>query len=60
MNYYKMVRSSVIRNLGQFRELRRLEFGSSTGDMTVHITKGGSLYRTLCKVVHQKKIFLNF
>ena len=33
----KMVRGSLIRNLSKFTKLRRLVFGSSTGDMTVHI-----------------------
>ena len=33
----KMVRGSLIRNLSKFAKLRKLVFGSSTGDMTVHI-----------------------
>ena len=35
----KMMRGSLMRHLGVFTKLRRLVFGSSTGDMTIHITK---------------------
>ena len=35
----KMMRGSVLRNLEKFRHLRKLIFGSSTGDLTIHVTK---------------------
>ena len=35
----KMMRGQMLRNLRRFPNLRKLVFGSSTGDMTVHITK---------------------
>ena len=35
----KMMRGSLMRHLDVFTKLRRLVFGSSTGDMTIHITK---------------------
>ena len=40
----KMMRGSLMRHLGVFTKLRRLVFGSSTGDMTIHITKVGVQY----------------
>ena len=49
----KMIRGSLIRNLGKFSRLRRLMFGSSSGEMTIHITKGASLYTNLCSAVRK-------
>ena len=49
----KMIRGSMIRNLAKFSRLRRLMFGSSSGEMTIHITKGASLYTNLCSAVRK-------
>ena len=38
-NVPKMMRGTLMRNLHKFPELKKLVFGSSTGDMTIHITK---------------------
>ena len=46
----KMMRGSLMRHLGVFTKLRRLVFGSSTGDMTIHITKVGVQYPGLVMV----------
>ena len=35
----KMMRGALLRNLDRFRNLRKLIFGSSTGDLTIHVTK---------------------
>ena len=56
----KMIRGSVIRNLSKFSGLRRLMFGSSSGDMTVHITKGASLYTNLCSAVGRMDRLVQF
>lgn len=56
----KMIRGSVIRNLSKFTKLRRLTFGSSAGDMTIHITKGGSLYSNLCSAVGRMDRLVQF
>ena len=56
----KMIRGSMVRNLGKFRRLRRLMFGSSSGDMTIHITKGASLYSNLCSAVREMDRLVQF
>ena len=56
----KMIRGSVIRNLGKFVKLRKLTFGNSSGDMTIHITKGGSLYSNLCSAVGRMENLVQF
>lgn len=35
----KMMRGALLRNLDRFRNLKKLIFGSSTGDLTIHVTK---------------------
>ena len=35
----KMMRGALLRNLDKFRNLKKLIFGSSTGDLTIHVTK---------------------
>ena len=35
----KMMRGALLRSLNRFRNLRKLIFGSSTGDLTIHVTK---------------------
>ena len=35
----KMMRGSMLRSLDRFRNLKKLIFGSSTGDLTIHVTK---------------------
>ena len=35
----KMMRGALLRNLDRFRNLNKLIFGSSTGDLTIHVTK---------------------
>ena len=35
----KMMRGTLLRNLDRFRNLKKLIFGSSTGDLTIHVTK---------------------
>ena len=56
----KMIRGSMVRNLGKFSRLRRLMFGSSSGDMTIHITKGASLYSNLCCAVRKMDRLVQF
>ena len=56
----KMIRSSVMRNLNEFRGLKKLVFGSSTGDMTIHIQKGASLYITICDGIGKMKNLVHF
>ena len=56
----KMIRGSMIRNLSKFNRLRRLMFGSSSGDMTIHITKGASLYTNLCSAVRKMDRLVQF
>ena len=45
----KLIRSSLLRNLKKFQCLKSLQFGSSTGDMTIHIRQGASMYVTICE-----------
>jgi len=45
----KMLRSNLLRNITEFEGLRTLEFGSSTGDMTMHLQQGASMYLTICE-----------
>ena len=56
----KMIRGSMIRNLAKFRRLRSLMFGSSSGEMTIHITKGASLYSNLCSAVRKMDSLVQF
>ena len=56
----KLVRSSLLRNLSKFQGLKRLEFGSSTGDMTIHIQKGASMYATICDGIGKMNHLVQF
>ena len=56
----KMIRGSMIRNLAKFSRLRRLMFGSSSGEMTIHITRGASLYSNLCSAVRRMDRLVQF
>jgi len=56
----KMMRGAVLRNLEKFRHLRKLIFGSSTGDLTIHVTKGASLYKKLCVAVTNMNSLVQF
>eukprot|EP00092_Neocalanus_flemingeri_P011127 GFUD01011983.1.p1 GENE.GFUD01011983.1~~GFUD01011983.1.p1 ORF type:complete len:587 (+),score=118.39 GFUD01011983.1:23-1783(+) len=51
----KMIRSSVLRNIKDFRGLEKLAFGSSTGDM-----KGASIYLTICEGIGKMKNLVHF
>jgi len=59
-NVPKMMRGTLMRNLHKFPELKKLVFGSSTGDMTIHITKGGSLYTSLCSALAHMDHLVHF
>ena len=56
----KLVRSSLMRNLKMFEGLKSLEFGSSTGDMTIHIQKGASMYQTICEGIGNMNHLVKF
>ena len=56
----KLVRSSLLRNLQKFEGLTSLEFGSSTGDMTIHIQKGASMYSTICEGIGKMNHLVHF
>ena len=56
----KMMRGILMRNLRRFPRLKRLVFGSSTGDMTIHITKGASLYTSICEAIKTMKHLVHF
>jgi len=56
----KLLRSSLLRNLKKFEGLTSLEFGSSTGDMTIHIQKGASMYTTICEGIGKMNHLVHF
>lgn len=56
----KMMRGALLRNLDRFKNLRKLIFGSSTGDLTIHVTKGASLYKKLCDSVTRMHSLVHF